>query len=79
MSANRLSSRINCVLAYKSSAMPRSRMVFCAGCISGPSASMRSRMDWLMGSGVITVVIVWPPFVWLPFVGLPFVGRRFRG
>ena len=40
---------------------------------------MRSRMDWLMGSGVITVVIVWPPFVWLPFVGLPFVGRRFRG
>ena len=62
MSANRLSSRISCVLAYKSSAMPSSKMYFCAGCISGPSASMRSRTDLLIGSGVITAVIVWPPF-----------------
>ena len=34
--------------------MPISKMYFCMGCISGPSASMRSSTLWLMGSGVMT-------------------------
>ena len=43
-------------------------MYFCAGCISGPSASMRSRTDLLIGSGVITAVRPsWPPVFFASF------------